>query len=182
MTKQVLFIQGGGEGAHDAWDHRLVASLRRELGPGYEVRYPRMPEESDPHYASWKRALEEALEQLDDDGVLVAHSIGATILIHALAETAPKRTVAGIFLVAAPFVGEGGWPADEIASPGDFAALPEAIPIFLYHGRDDQTAPVEHLGLYAKAIPRAVTRVLEKRDHQLGDDLSEVAADIRRLG
>lgn len=27
----------------------------------------------------------------------------------------------------------------------------------------------------------AMTRVLEKRDHQLDDDLSEVAADIRRL-
>ena len=44
-TRQILFIQGGGAGAHDEWDDKLVESLRRELGGGYEVRYPRMPGE-----------------------------------------------------------------------------------------------------------------------------------------
>jgi hypothetical protein len=42
-TRQVLFIQGGGAGAHDDWDGELVQSLRWELGNGYEVRYPRWP-------------------------------------------------------------------------------------------------------------------------------------------
>jgi hypothetical protein len=52
-TRQVLFIQGGGVGAHDGWDDKLVESLRRELGGEYEVRYPRMPDEGDPSYARW---------------------------------------------------------------------------------------------------------------------------------
>jgi hypothetical protein len=39
-TQQILFIQGGGAGAHDEWDDKLVESLRRELGTGYEIRYP----------------------------------------------------------------------------------------------------------------------------------------------
>ncbi len=47
-TRQVLFIQGGGAGAHDERDGKLVESLRRELGGRYEVRQPRMPEEGDP--------------------------------------------------------------------------------------------------------------------------------------
>jgi hypothetical protein len=42
-TRQILFIQGGGAGVHDEWDDKLVESLRRELGGGHEVRYPRMP-------------------------------------------------------------------------------------------------------------------------------------------
>lgn len=42
-TRQILFIQGGGAGAHDEWDDKLFDSLKRELGDGYEVRYPRMP-------------------------------------------------------------------------------------------------------------------------------------------
>jgi hypothetical protein len=37
------------------------------------------------------------------------------------------------------------------------------------------------LELYAKLIPRAVVRRLAGRDHQLGNDLSEVARDIRSL-
>ncbi len=54
--RQILFIQGGGgHDVHDNWDDKLVDSLRRELGDGYEVRYPRMPGEDDPNYARWDR-------------------------------------------------------------------------------------------------------------------------------
>jgi hypothetical protein len=43
MTKRrVLFIQGGGKGAHSA-DAPLADSLQRTLGPQYDVRLPRMP-------------------------------------------------------------------------------------------------------------------------------------------
>jgi pimeloyl-ACP methyl ester carboxylesterase len=54
-------------------------------------------------------------------------------------------------------------------------------PLFIYHGSADETAPVAHADLYARALPRAVVRRLDGRDHQLNDDLSEVAADIRQL-
>src|SRR4030095_2409479 len=105
MTKQVLFVQGGGEGAHDEWDNKLVGSLERALGPDYEIRYPRMPNEADPKYALWKAALKKEFAQLDDDAILVGHSIGATILINVLAQEPPASSPSGIFLIAAPFVG-----------------------------------------------------------------------------
>jgi pimeloyl-ACP methyl ester carboxylesterase len=60
--------------------------------------------------------------------------------------------------------------------------LPEQTPVYVYHGSEDETAPFEHVGLYAKAIPQAVVRRLKNRDHQLNNDMSEVGADIRRLG
>jgi pimeloyl-ACP methyl ester carboxylesterase len=55
------------------------------------------------------------------------------------------------------------------------------MPIHFYHGDEDETAPFEHVGLYQKAIPQAVVHRLTGRDHQLNNDMSEVAADIRRL-
>ena len=76
MTKQVLFIQGGGAGTHDDWDSKLVASLKRELGPGYDIRYPRMPNEDDPSYPAWKTALEHEIASLDDAAVLVGALAG----------------------------------------------------------------------------------------------------------
>ena len=46
MKKQVLFIQGGGKGAHEA-DNKLAVSLQDALGDEYNVVYPKMPEEDD---------------------------------------------------------------------------------------------------------------------------------------
>lgn len=183
MTRQVLFVQGGGEGAHDAWDSKLVASLERELGPGYDIRYPRMPNEDDPRFAPWAAALRQQLDALGDGAILVGHSVGATILVHSLAEDPPARTPSGIFLVSAPFLGEGGWPSQEVEPKPDLGArLPASTPIYLYQGGADETVPASHLNLNAQAIPQAVVRRLKGRDHQLDNDMSEVAADIRGLG
>ena len=56
-----LFVQGGGDGVHDRWDNRLVESLRASLGSGYRIRYPEMPNEADPAYSAWSRALQAEL-------------------------------------------------------------------------------------------------------------------------
>jgi len=183
LTNQVLFIQGGGEGTHDEWDNEILESLERELGPDYAVRYPRMPHEADPKYADWKAAIKRELAGLGDGAILIGHSIGGTILIRTLTDDPPKLTVGGIFLIAAPFVGDGGWHSEDSETLSDLGRnLPEQIPIYLYHGSKDETAPFGHIDLYAKAIPQAVVRRLSGRDHQLNNDMSEVAADIRRLG
>ena len=183
MTRQVLFIQGGGEGVHDTWDDKLVASLGTELGPGYAIGYPVMPNEADPRYAAWKAALEKELGALAPGAIVVGHSIGATILVHVLAEGQGERALAGLFLIATPFIGEGGWPSREIVPRPDLGArLPPGVPIFLYHGNEDETAPLAHAALYEQAIPRARVRRLNGRDHQLNNDLAVVADDIRQLG
>jgi pimeloyl-ACP methyl ester carboxylesterase len=180
--RQILFIQGGGAGAHDAWDDKLVDSLRRELGvgklgAGYEIRYPRMPDEGDPSYATWSRAIRQELTALDGGAIVAGHSVGGTILINVLAERPPQRELAGIVLIAAPFVGAGGWPGDEFELPHDLGArLPRGVPVHVFHGLQDQTAPPSHADLYARAIPQARLHRLPGRDHQLNDDLSEVAA------
>lgn len=183
MTRKLLFVQGGGgENAHDDWDSKLVESLERELGPDYEICYPRMPDEDDPKFAPWKAALRRELGKLDDGGVLVGHSIGAAILVHSLAEEPPERPPAGIFLVSMPFIGEEGWPGDDIKSEPDLRAkLPAQSRVYLYQGGADEIVPAGHADLNAKAIPQAVVRKLSGRDHQLDNDMSEVAADIREL-
>jgi predicted alpha/beta hydrolase family esterase len=181
VQHQVLFIQGGGEGSHDKWDNKLAENLAEELGPDYELRYPRMPNEGDPRYALWKAALKNEFAKLDDRAILVGHSIGGTILINVLVEE-PDLALSGIFLLAAPFVGEGGWSSEDIKPMSGLGKrLPSQIPVHFYHGNEDETAPFEHVDLYEKAIPQAVVHRLTGRDHQLNNDMTEVAADIRRL-
>ncbi len=180
--RDVLFVQGAGEGVHAEWDLRLVESLRRELGPSYHVRYPRMPDEADPRMATWRPVLEQELASLRPGAVVVGHSAGGTMLIHVLADAGPPAALGAVVLIAAPFIGEGGWASEEIAPRADLAErLPAAVPVFLYHGEDDAEVPVAHVERYAAAVPRAHVRRLAGRDHQLNDDLSEVARDIREL-
>ena len=96
MAQRILFVQGGGAGVHERWDDKLVKSLEHELGNGYAVRYPRMPNEANPHYPTWKTALLRELDSLGNGVILVGHSVGGTIAIHALAEQTPKSRLAGL--------------------------------------------------------------------------------------
>jgi pimeloyl-ACP methyl ester carboxylesterase len=182
-THQILFIQGGGgHGVHDEWDDKLVDSLRRELGPEWPIQYPCMPDEDDPSYAKWAPAIRREIAGLSDGAVVVGHSIGGAILMGALAEKPPERKLGAIILVSAPFVGEGGWRGDEFKLPGDLGArLPQGVPVHLFQGLDDETVPPAHAELYARAIPQANVHRLPGRDHQLDNDLSDVAEAIRAL-
>jgi len=180
--RQVLFIQGGGAGTHDEWDDKLVDSLRRELGDAYEIRYPRMPAEDDPSYAAWGPAISDATATLEDGAIVVGHSVGGTLLIHTLTERPPDVTIAAIVLIAAPFVGTGGWPGEEFELPGHLGALlPAKVPVHVFHGLEDDEVPPAHADLFARAIPQAQLHRLPGRDHQLGNDLGDVATLIRTL-
>jgi pimeloyl-ACP methyl ester carboxylesterase len=182
-ARQILFIQGGGAGVHDEWDDKLVASLRRELADGCEIRYPRMPHEGDPGYSGWSVAIRRELADLDDGAVVAGHSVGAAVLVNALAEQPPPRRLGAIVLIAAPFVGEGGWPGDEFELTGDLGArLPAGVRVHVFHGLADETAPPAHADLYAQVIPQARVHRLPGRDHQLNNDLSEVAQALKNAG
>jgi predicted alpha/beta hydrolase family esterase len=168
-TRQILFIQGGGAGVHDEWDSKLFDSLR----------YPRMPQEDDPSYARWSAAIWREMTALSDGAVVVGHSVGGTILINALAERQPGRKLRAIVLIASPFVGRGGWPGDEFELPHNLGArLPQGVPVHVFHGLQDQTVPPAHADLYAHVVPQAHLHRLPGLDHQLDNDLSDVAKAI----
>lgn len=181
MKRQVLFVQGGGKGTHDEWDNKLVDSLRTALGNSHEVCYPRMPNEDEPTYARWKPAIERELAAMRDDAILIGHSVGGTLLLKTLTEQSPEKWGA-IFLLAAPFVGDGGWSGDEMEFPTNLGEqLPAGIPIHLWHGLDDDVVPPSHVDLYARAISQAEVNRLPGRDHQFNNDLADVAASILLL-
>lgn len=180
MAMEVLLIQGAGEGAY-AEDAKLAESVRKELGPDYEVRYPAMPNEADPDDDAWRDRIAAELADMGENAILVGHSAGAATLCSFLATRDLERRVAGIFLIAAPFFGEGGWQVEGFTMPEDFGRRFPDAPVFLYHGSKDEIAPIAHLDLYARAIPHAVVRRLEGRNHQLNDDMTEVARDIEKL-
>lgn len=182
MRIQVLFVHGAGQGAYEE-DGLLVASLQNALGSAYEARYPRMVNEESPEYADWKAQLTSELAALGDEVILVGHSVGGSVLLKYLSEVPVEKTVAGLFVLAAPYWGaDEFWAWDEVQLPQDVAARLASIPrVFLYHSRDDEIVPFSHLGLYAAKLPRATLREVDGRGHQFGNDLADVAEDIARV-
>lgn len=165
-----------------AADRPLAESLQSSLGPDYEVHYPAMPSEDDPGDEMWRRELQQELEKAGDDAFLVGHSVGAYIVVRFIASDRGGPILLGVFLIATPFVGKGGWDMNEMALPEDFAQnISSDLPIFLYHARNDGIVPFAHLGMYRQKIPQATIREFETGGHQLNSDLSLVAADIRRI-
>ncbi len=183
MSNQVLFVHGGGEGAFDA-DAKLAASLRDQLGADYVVRFPEMPNEAEPDYESWKKVIAAELADMGSGAILAGHSIGASVAIRAVIDGGIETSLAGLFLLSAPFwYDHEFWCWKEAELPADAAErLPDGLPVFLYHGRQDESVPFSHVEMYARALPRATVRPLDGRNHQLNDDLTEVARDIVLLG
>lgn len=181
MKKQVLFIQGAGEGAYEE-DEKLAASLQEVLGLEYDVIYPKMPEEENSGYEAWKAQISKEFAALEDEILLVGHSVGSSMLLKYLSEENVEKSIAGIFLIAAPYWGAGGWQVDEFTLDEEHAAKRlKAVPIFFYHSRDDDIVPFTHLARHTEKFPQATFREFDRRGHQFTNDLSEVAADIKSL-
>jgi len=182
MTSNILFIQGGGDDGYEA-DAKLAASLQQALGAAYYIRYPEMTSDDAAPDFGWPRQIGIEISLVDSEVILVAHSLGASMLLKYLSESEVKsRTIKGMFLISTPFWrGKEDW-VQGLKLQEDFAdKLPKGIPVFLYHSRDDEVVSFAHLELYAQKLPQAIVREIESGGHQLGNDLTLVAKDIESL-
>ncbi|MDF2660040.1 MAG: Alpha/beta hydrolase family [Paenibacillus sp.] len=181
MKKQLLFIQGGGQGAYAA-DLKLAANLQALLGFECDVLYPKMPDEGRPVYGAWKARIAADLSVLEGEAILIGHSLGASFVMKYLTEEKPSKPVAGVFLLAAPYWGAEDWEVEEYALGERWvSAFSDIQPIYLYHSRDDEIVPFTHLERYAERFPEAIIRKLDGRGHQFNNDLFEVAQVIKTL-
>jgi len=181
MKKQVLFIQGGGDDGYKA-DANLVTSLQKMLGSNYKLNYPRLQTDNTVTDFGWPKQIGQEIGKLRDKGILVAHSLGASLLLKYLTENVIVKKIAGIFLLSTPF-----WSGDEEWKQGlklrqNFEkAFPKDSRIFFYQCRDDEEVPFDHFAIYQDKLPRASFREIERGGHQLGDSLALVADDIKGL-
>lgn len=182
VSRQVLFIQGAGDVGYDG-DLALVASLRTALGKGYKVSYPEMPADEEPHFGSkWPEAIGEALSSLDGEVILAGHSLGASMLLKYLSENKVRSDIAGVFLIAAPYwSGNQDWMQPLKLKEHFSADLPKDLPFFFYKCADDDVVPLAHLVFYKQNVPWAVFREMPHGGHQLNNDLTAVAHDIKSL-
>jgi predicted alpha/beta hydrolase family esterase len=178
--RQVFFLHSAGSQGKGEGSDRFAGLLEQGLGSGYEVRRPIMPEPDNPSFLRWRGPVERELCALDDGALLIGHSLGGSVLLKVLSEARDFPRIAGLFLVAVPFWGAGGWDVEEFVLGDDFAKrLPEIPRVVLYHSRDDDSVPFAHLDRYARALPLATVRPLDGFGHLFEAPCAELLTDIQ---
>ena len=180
-AKQVLFIQGGGDGGYEA-DEALVASLRENLGKEYQLNYPKILSDETSSDFGWTKQIGEHIDSINQGFILVGHSFGSSMILKYLSENSVNKTIKGIFLIATPF-----WEGNEEWQKGlklkdNFAdKIPAEASIFLYHCKDDEEVPFSNLDRYKQKLTQANFHEIKEGGHQLNNDLALVANDIKSL-
>lgn len=181
MNKHILFIQGGGEGGYEA-DTELVTSLQTALGKGYDINYPEIKSDESASDFGWTQQVGKKISETKSHIILVGHSFGASMILKYLSENSVNKKIAGIFLIATPFWnGNEDWQIGLKLQENFADKLPDEVPTFFYHCQDDEEIPFSNLDHYKQKLTQATFRKIKKGGHQLNNDLTLVAKDIKSL-
>lgn len=201
--KELLYIHGG-----DAYSRRedFVAALatmplrepfadpaekwpqtlRRELGEGWRVMTPRMPNSQNARYDEWKVWFMRHLALTEQPPVLLGWSLGGMFLVKYLIEEAVAEPFPALLLLGAPFgmyddpTGEDcGTFRFDSGRVGEIAGKAKEIHIF--HSKDDQVVPFEHGEGYLAALPEAAPHFFTDKGHFVIAEFPEVLAVLRGL-
>jgi len=199
MKKQVILIHGGST-FDTCKDYLLFLknlkidldryrrtkwsdSLRKELGSKFDVLLPKMPNPMNSRYDEWKILFKKIASLLDNNIILIGHSLGAIFLAKYLTENKFPKKILATLLISPPYDDEG-----MKESLGDFI-LPKSLnklnkqggKIFIYQSKDDLVVPYSHLKKYKKALPGAIIREFKKRGHFDQVSFPELVKDIKGL-
>jgi len=198
MKKQILVIHGG-----DPYPSRkaYLAALKRKkfnfqksiqkgwkdnlgekLGPEYQVVMPRMPNMDNARYAEWKIWLDKIIPHLDQQVVLVGHSLGGIFLAKYMAENKFSKRILATLLVAAPFEGDKRkYSLVDFKLKKDLSGLQhQTAKLVFFYSADDKVVPLSDLERYRKKLPGAKYRIFLKRGHFNGASFPEIVREIKK--
>jgi len=199
MKKQVIYIHGGNSfedyekylehlknsdfdpfyERNKKWKH----SLEEDLGEGFEVFMPTMPSGHNAKYIEWKIWFEKLIPFVEDNVVIIGHSLGAIFIAKYLSENNLPKKILATYLLAGPYDND-----DSDDSLADFV-LPESLSmfeesggkIFLYHSKDDPVVPFVNVEKYAKHLLSAEKVIFEDRGHFNQEEFPELIESIKQL-
>ena len=156
-------------------------NLQKDLGAGYKVLLPDMPNWQNSRYDEWKIWFEKALAVSGPDPVVVGHSLGGIFLIKYFSETVNPPKVRAILLVAAPYR-----TVSQNPDFGNFALKREpkrlgklGSNVRFYHSSDDPIVDCADLKKYQKVLPAAAIKKYPNRGHFIQNHFPDIVKDIR---
>jgi len=160
-------------------------NLWKDLWEDYQVAILDMPNKNIALYKEWKIQFEKTFEYLNDDQIIIAHSLWTIFILKYLTENNFPKRIKQLHLVSA-LIDDKDLPPEE-SYLGDFAFNTTKIPeiqnicenIFLYHSKDDTCVPISQWERLHKLLPTAKFEVFEDRWHMNIPEFPELIKNIR---
>lgn len=150
--KQVVIVHGTGGDPTENWFPWLAQGLRDQ---GARVLVPQFPTPEGQSFDSWRETLNSMDPKVDDDLILVGHSIGCAFILRLLETSGP---VAGC-VMASGFVGQIGndefdpLNAPFFADPLDWTQIRANMgDTRVFFGDDDPYVPIEAAELLSEGL------------------------------
>ena len=142
-------------------------TLQDKLGDDFEVIAPNMPNKINAKYLEWKIWFEKYFPFLNDEVILVGHSLGGTFLAKYLSENLLPKKIKALLLIAAPFDDEDSDESlNDFALIGPLKKITEQVgKIYLFHSKDDPVVPFDQVNKYKNILPGSEIIVFTDRQH-----------------
>ena len=192
MKQQVLIIHGGDSfEKYEDYLHFLKNfeinlekfskndwkdNLQKDLGKKFGVIYPQMPNKLNANYIEWKIWFEKILNLLEDNLILIGHSLGGIFLAKYLSEDDISKKIKAVILVSAPFDEKGSFKLSKLV-----LNLNNYKKIFLIHSKDDQVVSYGEVKKYKKILTKAKVITFEDRGHFNQEEFSEIVELTKKI-
>lgn len=163
-----MFIHGAGDPTADDGSFRLLDRLRPTVEQqGAKCFAPTLPQPESPDAKTWCAAITEEIIKLEAGSTLLAHSVGGSCALAALASQPGLGKISYLILVATPHWGrDPNWSARSFVLEPEYAERLQHIDsIHLVYSSDDEVVPISHMSFYSEEIPQAKRHALSGVGH-----------------
>ncbi len=145
----------------------------------YQVIVPTMPSKHNSKYNEWKIWFERHFEFLEDNIILIGHSLGGIFLAKYLSENIFPFSIKQLHFVAPVY-----WKNEDLAS-FSFEEFPNKFfennieEIHIYHSTDDKVVPIADSEKYFEKLSQAYFHRFTDRGHFLDETFPELFENIK---
>ena len=128
----------------------LAEELRKQ---GHEIVCPDLPNPESPDPEEWTKFLVEAVGPIDDETIIVGHSIGGASALRFLEAAEVYSTPKACILVSTPWMIKSDQFRGFFLSELDFDVLMwKASRFAIVHSKEDEVIPFDHAEKYAQVL------------------------------
>lgn len=198
MKNQIVVI-GGGDSFSDykdylnslnSWEFELdsinksdwKSTLDKELEEKYQIIRPKMPNSQNARYKEWRIIFSKIIPLLNNDIVLIGHSLGGLFLAKYLSENVINKKILATFLLAAPFCTDKSNPLTDFNLELPLAKFSkQSEKIFILHSKDDSVVSLDNAYKYNKTLENSILKIFKNEGHFNSENFPELVKQLKNL-